>query len=105
LLNPLNNAPATIRDINKVAPSVINTIKGIKARKIHIIPGRVKIGINADIVVIVPITIGERNSLRDMSVAVFGENHCFTFSAAHSIMIIIVSIAIQKAKTNAKLVI
>jgi hypothetical protein len=58
-------------------------------------------GINAEIVVIVPIMIGDLNSFKAIKVAVLGLYHCLTFSAAPSITIIIVSIAIQKANTNA----
>jgi hypothetical protein len=94
-----------VNDTKSVDTKVIKTTNGINERNIHIIPGRVNIGMNAEIVVRVQIIIGDLNSFSAIKVAVFGLYPCFTFSAAHSTMMIIVSIAIQKASTNAKVVI
>jgi hypothetical protein len=94
-----------VSETKSVDTKVINTTSGINDKNIPIIPGRVRIGINADIVVRVPIIIGDLNSLRAIRVAVLAVYHCFTFSAAHSTIIIIVSMAIQKASTKANVVI
>jgi len=89
---------------NKVEISIINTTRGIKDKKTQYNPGSVKIGINAETVVSVQIITGDLYSWSDRRTAVLPLYHWRTFSEAPSMMIIIVSIAIPNASTNAKVV-
>lgn len=90
--------------MNSAATSVINTVIGIYARNFPRTPGSTIMGINTTSVVIVPAIRGALKSLTAMRTAVFGLNHILRFSYAHSMITIVVSIAIPRVRTREKLV-
>jgi hypothetical protein len=71
----IKSGPAIVSDTKRVETNIINTTSGINDRNIHKIPGSVSIGIKAEIVVRVPIIIGDLYSLSAIRTAVLGLYH------------------------------
>jgi hypothetical protein len=83
---------------------VIKTVIGIYARNFQITPGRNMSGRNATNVVAVQLISGDFKSTTARRTAFLRLNQSFCLSDAHSIITIIVSIAIQRVKTREKFV-
>jgi hypothetical protein len=99
-----NNALASVRDSTSAQRRVINTVIGIYERNFHNIPGKNIIGRKATSVVMVPDINGDFRSRTASMTACFALYQSFCLSEAHSIITIIVSIAIPSVSTSEKFV-
>jgi len=98
------SAELIVREITNAAINVTNIVIGIYAKNFHKIPGSVSIGKNAKHVVAVQAISEYLYSLTANSTADIGLYHSFSFSCAHSITTIVVSMAIQKQIIKLKFV-
>jgi hypothetical protein len=86
------------------ATKTVKIVIGINERNLPNVPGKVKSGINTTHVVVVDAINGVLNSWSAKRAAEYGEYHNFLFSAAHSNITIIVSMAIPNVTIILKLV-
>jgi len=99
-----NNTEATVRESIRAAKRVRKTVIGMYAKNFHTTHGRKISGRNATSVVAVPLISGDFKSTTAKSTEFFLLNQSFCLSEAHSIITIIVSIAIQSVRTSEKFV-